>query len=300
MDPIKDIAIAGALNGEFGLPKEELGDHDTTCDESHPLYDKRLIEALDKPFINNIDAFGVMSPIKIAKIGEIAFVVFGRRRVRAARVVCRQRAKRGEPMLTVKCDIIRGPDTLLMGNMVSENEHRTDDSYEGRLNKLLRMMERGVALADCAISFGKSEATLQSWIDFHDKASAPVKRAVESGRMSISTGINVMRAGDAEAQKKAMGELEAQIPEGSRITNNQAKQAAKRATAKTPESTYEMGTKRELKQLLEAVEKMDHGRHGPNLVAYWEGVEQALQLVIGTDKLDERLIKLVNKVREGS
>lgn len=299
MDPIKDLAIAGALNDEFGIPKEQLGELDTECDRSDPLYNMDLGEPIDEDFISNIDAYGVMTPIKICKRDDMAFVVFGRSRVRAARVVNRRRKARGEPPITVKCDIVRGPDALLMGNMIAENEiRRRESSPLTKIDNLLRMLARGVSIKDCAISFGKSEATLQSWIDYNDKASSPVKKAVESGRMSLTTAINVARAGDADAQKKAMDELGAQVPAEGRITNNRAKQAAKRATAAPDAMPYEMSTKRELKKLLEAVEKMDHGKHGEKTIAFWEGVEHAVQLVIGTDKLDERLAKFVDKLRE--
>src|SRR5688572_13937016 len=114
MDPIEDVCIAGGLV----MPPNERGTHDTATDLEDPLYDERLTIELEDAFIKGVDAFGVKVPLAIVKRDGRAFVVDGRQRLRAARIVNRARIARGELPMKVKCDIVRSDDTALLGTMI--------------------------------------------------------------------------------------------------------------------------------------------------------------------------------------
>jgi hypothetical protein len=292
MDPIRDIVIAGGLV----LPKDEQGEHDTDEDQTDALYDERLHMPLDEDFTKGVDAFGVRVAIIISKRDGRPFVIDGRQRVRAARKINRQREKRGEVPLMVKCDVHRTDDAGLLGTMILLNEGRVDDEVETKTAKLKRLMERGVTIEQAALRFKRDVVTLKGWLAFEDNAIAPLKKAVEKGAINQTAASAIARL-DPEKQKEATEKLLASVPAGGKITRAKAKEAAKRATAKPNANLHEMSDRRSLKKLLKQIEDMSHANASDRALAFWEGVENALRLVTGSDELDSRLANQVEKLR---
>ena len=133
-DPITELCIVG---GKGVLPADEAGDLDTEWEAGMPLNDlKRLKKPLEQPFKANIAHRGVNTPVIIAKIGDVATVIAGKSRIRAARAANRERKKRGEPLLKVKCVMQRDVSVVaLVATMVSENNARRDDDLRGKIRR---------------------------------------------------------------------------------------------------------------------------------------------------------------------
>lgn len=125
-DP-NELRIIGGL---AMVREDERGPLDTAHGKGeHDLFDERIltVEVTDAE-VANIDTYGVNVPIAIAKDedGE-PVVVDGRGRVRRARRANILRAKRGEPLIKIKCVVVRSTGTRLMATMIALNEVRNED-----------------------------------------------------------------------------------------------------------------------------------------------------------------------------
>lgn len=280
VDP-DDLCIVGGKC----LPKDEQGPNDTEEDEENSLYDVRLHEPLTPEFINNIYAVGVDTPIIIAKLDDFATVVVGRSRVRAARVANKRRKANGEPLIKVDCKMKRDTDVGLMGTMISENEARRDDDMMTKIGKLKRFMNKGVSPEDAAIRFNVTLATIKNWLAFDDNALAVTKKAVEQGKISPSAATTLARIKEPEKQKEALEALLEHAPAGSKGSTRAARIAANNAGAGNVTGVTD---KKTLKTFLAAVQDTSHPNASEKTLAWWEGVEDTLKLVIG-EAADQRL-----------
>ena len=275
IDP-DDLCIVGGK----ALPKDEQGPLDTAEDEDHALYDRRLYEPLTQEFINNIYAVGVDTPILIAKLEDLATVVAGRSRVRAARVANKRRIANGEPPIKIDCKMKRDTDVGLMGTMITENEARRDDDLLSKIAKLKRFMNKGISLEDAAIRFNIAPATAKNWLAFDDNALSATKKAVEQGRISPSAGTTLARIKEPEKQKEALEALLEHAPAGGKASTRAARVAANNAGVSNKQGVTD---KRSLKALLAAVQDTSHPNAGEKTLAWWEGAEDMLKLVLGEE-----------------
>lgn len=304
-DPVYDLCIIG---GATMLPEEERGVLDTAEDKSHVLHDPRLLLALEESFICNVDTLGVLETIVIAKMADVAVVVAGRSRVRAARIVNARRAARGEPLIKVPCVMRRSNETDLLSVMIAENEGRHDEDVRGKIDKLKRLMARGVDVHQASVTFNTTVAVIENWLRFDDLAIERVKDAVDAGKLALSAGLEIARLRSPEKQAQALDELTTQsaFADAAAVANGKPAKAgistsAARAVAKKIENpTAHQGVKdkRSQRKLFELVQNKDHKNASKEALAWWSGVEAALQLIVGSDeKPDERLLALLGEAR---
>jgi ParB-like chromosome segregation protein Spo0J len=235
-------------------------------------------------------------PIIIAKRDDVAVVVDGRHRVRAARIVNRRRKARGEAPLSIECKIVRGTESSLAETSSLANAVRFDDDVETQIEKLKRHMDRGLSLDHCARMLGKSVVTLKGWLAYEDGAVVEVKKAVEGGRLSQSAASHIAKLAPDE-QRKAL-DAALSLPAGAKLTRKAAKTAAKRAS-KPESNSIETLSIRETRKLLTAVSEKKHPSNtSEKTFAFWQGVESALSLVVGEgDGVDERLKTVLDGIR---
>ena len=281
-DPITDLRIIGGLI----LSADEQGDLDTEPDPAHPLTDlRRLKKPLPEPFVANIAHRGVDTPIQIVKLDDVATVVEGKSRVRAARLANRERAKRGEPLLKIKCVIKRDTSaTALIASLVSGNNARMEDDFTDKREKLIRFLDNGGSEEDAARYFMVKLPTIRGWLAFEDQATDETKAAVKEGKLGAAAAAELARIKDPDEQRTKLGELlSAPDPKTRGVRAAKIIRGAKRSGALT-------GKKDQVK-LLAHVQGMSHGSRSEKTIAYWEGVEEALKLVIGDKDVSERLLK---------
>lgn len=286
IDP-DDLCIIGGKK----LPAAERGGLDTDDSEEHELYDPRILEPIAEEYILNIDAHGVDTPILIAKINDVAVVIAGKTRVRAARIVNRRRKSRGEPPLSIDCKIKRGNTTSLLAAMIVENEARRDDGIPAKIEKLKKLMDRGVSTDDAAVIFGVKTKTVKGWLAFEDNATPETKRAAEAGRLSHTAAAKLAQIKDPDEQRKT---LEGMLATDGRVTKATATIAAKTANGK--KVAISVTDKRTQRRLLSYVQNLSHGQASEKTMAWWEGVEEALKLVVGEDDVNPRLVGKLDEV----
>jgi len=280
IDP-DDLCIIGGKK----MPAAERGSVDTDDGEEHDLYDPRIHEPLTEEYILNIDAHGVDVPITIAKIGDVAVVVAGKTRVRGARVANRRRKSRGEPPIKVDCKIKRGNTTSLLAAMIVENENRRDDGILAKIDKLKKLMARGVSVEDAAVIFGKKVKTVKGWLAFEDNATAETKKAAETGRLSPTAAAKLAQIRDPDEQRTTLDRL---LSTEGRVSKDAATNAAKVANGK--KVAISVADKRTQRRLLTYVQNLSHGQASEKTLAWWEGVEDALKLVVGEEDVNPRLV----------
>jgi hypothetical protein len=204
-DPISELRICG---GAGVLPDDEAGDLDTEPGPDVPVRDlKRLKRPLQASFVTNIGRDGVRVPILICKIDDVATVVAGKSRVRAARRANRARAAQSEglPPMRIRCVMQRDASSVaILATMISENNARQDDDLADRIEKLKQYLAAGASEADAATSFNVQQSTIRGWLDYDDHATDETKRAVRDGRVQASTAAELAKIKDPDAQRVAL------------------------------------------------------------------------------------------------
>ena len=170
---------------------------DTDDESDHPLYDERVFLPVNENLVKNISVYGIQQPVLVRREGGEAYVVDGRQRVRAARVVAKGNANSGEYEVKVPVRDVEGSDGRVQGIMVSTNEQRTEDELLAKAKKAERLLATVGDMAEVAIAFGRSEATIKNWMTLL-KADPRVHTAIRGGVLSASAAVAIAKAPRAE------------------------------------------------------------------------------------------------------
>lgn len=290
MEPIADLCIVG---GKGILTEEESGELDTEYTDGQPLKDlRRLKKPLDPEFCANIAYRGVNTPIIIAKINDVATVIAGKSRVRAARRANHERLEKGEALMRIRCVMQRDTShAALLATMVSENNARREDDLSDKIEKAIAMIDAGISEDDVATHFAVKLTTIRGWLAFHDHATELTKQAVKEGRVGASSAAELAKIHDAGEQNKALETmLIAPEPRG----------RSARAAKMIRKSSSKVGNASDRKTqvaLLTHLQGASHPRANEKTLAFWEGAEEMLKLVTGVKGTDERLIKMLAEAR---
>jgi ParB family chromosome partitioning protein len=279
--------------GGRAMPEAEQGPLDTGHGRGeHELWDARILDAMTPEEVANIDAYGVMEPIIIAKANGVPTVVDGRGRVRRARLANKLRAARGEPPITIDCKVLRSSGNRLLGAMISLNEVRRADTIEVKIEKLQQLLDRGVSVEDAATIFGAKVETVKGWLAYGDNATDDLKQAVATGELSSTAAAEVARVKDPVKQKAALDKLKA----APKKTVGEARKAVAATTRTAAGDGVGLTGKREQRALLNEVAAMKPSEVGKGDDGFWDGVEAALVLVTGHGEPDKRIRKLLKKL----
>lgn len=194
-------------------------------DESSPLYDPRVHLPVDEAMARNIDFQGVIEPIGISKNPETGEteVVFGRQRVKAARLANQWRHDRGVPPRLIPGVVWHGERKDALDAIVGENEARTADTPLGRAEKMRRHLALGKGEDQIAVIYNCSVATVRDTLALLDSPKV-VQNAVESGQITLTHAKALAKLPVAE-QRTKVAEL-VQAGQGVKAHERSRKQAA--------------------------------------------------------------------------
>jgi len=178
-------------------------------DEKSPLWDERVNLPVNEALVQNMmhapDGIpqGVLEPITAVRNQETGKVevVVGRQRVKAAREANKRLKKAGLETIRVPAMMRRTNAHGAMGILISENEHRQDDTPIGKAKKAQRYLDLGRDTKEVAVLFGISEGSVKNLLSLLD-APAAVRNAVEAGKISTSDGYKLSKLEPAEAKEK--------------------------------------------------------------------------------------------------
>jgi len=201
-------------------------------DEKHPLYDPRVHLPVDENLVLNMMFCpdgkvpqGVLEPISGVRDPETGkvLVVIGRQRTKACREANKRLKKRGLEPLRIPAMLVRADAVRGMGMLISENEHRQNDTPLGRAEKMARYMGLGRDEAEVATLFGISEASVKNHLSLLDAPSA-IRDAVETGKITVSSAYKLAKMEPGEA-KDRLAELMEHAPRepGKKRSKNGAK-----------------------------------------------------------------------------
>lgn len=179
-------------------------------DEASPLYDARVHLPVDEAMARNIDYQGVLEPIAVSKNPETGDteVVFGRQRVKAARLANEWRRSRGEPERQVPAVVYAGKRQAALDAIVSENEARTADTPLGRAEKMRRHLALGKGEDQIAIIYNCTVTTVRDTLALLDSPKA-VQSAVEAGQITLTHAKALARLKPDEQRAKVAELVEA-------------------------------------------------------------------------------------------
>ncbi|MPS30519.1 MAG: hypothetical protein E2576_14405 [Alcaligenaceae bacterium] len=172
-------------------------------DEMSPLYDDRVNLPVDDALARNIDYQGVLEPIAIAKNPETgaAEVVFGRQRVKAARLANEWRHARGEAPLLVPAVVYQGKRQSALDAIASENEARRADSPIGRAEKMRRHRAMGYGDDQIAVIYNCGVETVRATLSLLESPAA-VREAVDAGDITVTQARQLSKLKPDEQREK--------------------------------------------------------------------------------------------------
>lgn len=246
-------------------------------DPKHPLYDERVHLPLSQALVANILHIGrVIEPVVVRKNPETGDVevVAGRQRVRAVRHInMMYKTARGADPFRVPAVVDRSKDDQLLDIVVSENEIRENDSPLVRAEKMRRLLGRGKTEGELSTLFGVSVQLVKNTLALLDATSA-VRKAVDSGRISVNSAYKLARM-PAEEQKSRVAALLVEAP-----TAPGKKNPKRRRAAEIVDGTGGMRSKKEIEKMLSDMSDTDDIKEGARLVA-----TATLEWVLGGDTL---------------
>lgn len=187
-------------------------------DRDNPLFDERVLLQPSEAMVQNIMWQGVIETVGITKDLE---VIYGRQRVKAARIANERLKKQGKELIRVKCEVVRGEGKDLFSMCVSENEHREDDSPIAKACKANRMMQLGASTEEVCVAFGVTKQAIRNWLAILELSSV-IKKAIDDGEITATAALELGKL-PKEEQKAKLDEMKSQ---GGRVTTERARRAA--------------------------------------------------------------------------
>ncbi len=169
-------------------------------DPKGKFYDVRVNLPLVEETVLNIMAIGVQETIIAVPFEDNDYVVSGRQRVKHAIEANKRLQKQGDKPLLVPVRFVRDSDKAPIID-VSLNEHRQDDTPMVRIAKAIDLREKGYADEVIAASFRIGVQQLNNWFKA-DTLCAPVKKAIEQGKVSITAATQLAKLEPADQKAK--------------------------------------------------------------------------------------------------
>lgn len=210
--------------------------------DEHPLYDDRVHEELDRPFIENIKDQGVLEPVIVRKEGDDAVVVAGRRRTLALRIANAELVTEGKsahelPIMGEKSS----DDISAIERMIAENMGRKDPNPMQKALLLKFWWERpeneGKTDSEAAVKFSVTATTIRNWKKLWS-LDVKVQKAVMKGDISPNSAADLSDL-EPKAQVEKLKELKEKaggkpITTRHTETERQQRKGSVAATAYTP------------------------------------------------------------------
>jgi ParB-like chromosome segregation protein Spo0J len=257
---------------------------DTDDGPSHPLFDG---ESNDAPLIEADVLFtyehGVLQPVSCKRDGKLLLVVYGRGRTRQLREANKRRIADGLVPWLLPVQIVLGDATKMLALKHGENSHRREQNPMARARAAYELAQQ-MPEEKAAVVMGLGLAQFRNVIKLLDLAPA-VAKAVAKGELSASAATELTSLSEAEQTEK-LAEL-TQSGSGTKPTIRDVKAKVREANGK--KAVISVTDKRTQRRFLTYVQNLSHGTSGEKTMAWWEGVEDALKLVLGEEDVNPKL-----------
>lgn len=256
---------------------------DTDDGPTHPLFDG---ESNETPLLEADVLFtyehGVLQPVSCKRDGDKLIVVFGRGRTRQLREANKRRIANGLQPWLLPVQIVKGDALKMLALKHGENSHRREQNPMARARAAYDLSQQ-MPEEKAAIVMGLGVAQFRNLIKLLDLAPAVVK-AITKGELSASAAAPLATLSEAEQTAKL-----------AELASSSAKPTIRDVKAKVREANgkkvvISVADKRTQRRLLGYVQNLSHGNASEKTLAWWEGVEEALKLVLGEDGVNPKLV----------
>ena len=256
---------------------------DTDDGPSHPLFDG---ESNAAPLLEADVLFtyehGVLQPVSCKRDGDKLLVVYGRGRTRQLREANKRRIANGLQPWLLPVQIVKGDTLKMLALKHGENSHRRELNPMARARAAYDLSQQ-MPEEKAAIVLGLGVQQFRNVIKLLDLAPA-VAKAVTKGELSASAATELTRLSEAEQTAK-LAEL---ASTGTKPTIRDVKTKLRETNGK--KTTISVTDKRTQRRLLGYVQNLSHGNSSEKTLAWWEGVEDALKLVVGEEDVNPKLV----------
>ena len=257
--------------------------YDTDDGPTHALFDG---ESNDAPLIEADVQFtyehGVIQPVSCKRDGKRLLVVFGRGRTRQLREANKRRVADGLAPWFLPVQIVQGDATKMIALKHGENSHRREQNPMARARAAYELAQQ-MPEEKAAVVMGLGIAQFRNIIKLLDLAPA-VAKAVTKGELSASAASEMTGLSEAEQNEK-LAEL---VAGGAKPTIRDVKAKVREANGK--KTVISVTDKRTQRRFLAYVKDLSHGTSSEKTRAWWEGVEEALKLVVGEADVNPKLV----------
>jgi len=256
---------------------------DTDDGPSHPLFDGESNEA---PLLEADVLFtyehGVLQPVSCKRDGKSLLVVYGRGRTRQLREANKRRIANGLSPWFLPVQIVKGDALKMLALKHGENSHRRELNPMARARAAYDLSQQ-MPEEKAAIVMGLGLAQFRNVIKLLDVAPA-VAKAVTKGELSASAATELAQLSEVEQTAKLV-----------ELSSNGAKPTIRDVKAKVREANgkkvvISVGDKRTQRRLLTYVQNLSHGSASEKTMSWWEGVEDALKLIVGEEDVNPKLV----------
>ena len=247
---------------------------DTDDGPSHPLFDG---ESNETPVLEADVLFtyehGVLQPVSCKRDGDKLLVVYGRGRTRQLREANKRRIANGLQPWFLPVQIVKGDAVKMLALKHGENSHRRELNPMARARAAYELSQQ-MPEEKAAVIMGLRVQQFRNVIKLLDLAPA-VAKAVTKGELSASAATELTSLSEVDQIAK-LAEL---ASTGSKPTIRDVK--AKVSEANGKKIVISVGDKKTQRRLLSYVQNLSHGNASEKTLAWWEGVEETLKLVLG-------------------
>ena len=257
--------------------------YDTDDGPTHALFDG---ESNDAPLIEADVQFtyehGVLQPVSCKRDGKSLLVVYGRGRTRQLREANKRRVADGLVPWLLPVQIVMGDATKMLALKHGENSHRREQNPMARARAAYELAQQ-MPEEKAAVIMGLGLAQFRNVIKLLDLAPA-VAKAVTKGELSATAAAEMASLSEAEQNEK-LAEL---ASSGAKPTIRDVKAKVRQANGK--KVVISVTDKRTQRRFLAYVKDLPHGSSSEKTLAWWEGVEEALKLVLGEEDVNPKLV----------
>jgi ParB-like chromosome segregation protein Spo0J len=260
---------------------------DTDDGPSHPQFDG---ESNDAPLLEADILFtyehGVIQPISCKRDGKRLLVVFGRGRTRQLREANKRRIADGLQPWLLPVQIVQGDTLKMLSLKHGENSHRREQNPMARARAAYDLAQQ-MPEEKAAVVMGLGVPQFRNVIKLLDLAPA-VAKEVTKGTISASAATPLTALSEAEQIEK-LAELVAAGADGSKPTIRDVKAKVREANGK--KVVISVASKKTQRRLLSYVQNLSHAANSSEkTLSWWEGVEDALKLVVGESDVNPKLV----------
>ena len=258
---------------------------DTEDTDRHGLFHPRAFRTYKESTVRTMLTHGIVEPIRVKRVDGQYIVVAGRGRVINAREALRRQVENGVEdgqLLKVPALLTRGSDQHAIAIASIENAHRTEETILERANNVRRLLAYGATEEEAADYMDVDPATIRGWISLLE-ADPEVVAAVRDERIAPCAAMPIAKLATREDQRTALAEL---LGSG-KVSISEARRVAARKSGRAEPGLSSRRVLRRIRQRIAGAAKEED---------YWQGFTAALDLVLGSGKLDARVKALVDQV----